>query len=317
MARSLRIATVAEREGSRVTELARYLVIEARHEYFQAPGPGVWNDSHVFTFFDESNDIEVFCKVGVLPNQGRAHSWLTVSKCGRLVDCDFAWDLPLPAGDIDDLRIGAYRIQLVEPLKTFRISVSNERCEIKVLWEAVMPVFDYRGAQALADKVAPNHYQQAGHVTGEVAWGGTRYEVKGYGFRDRSWGERDFSSLAEYKAIQGQAGRDFSFMAMKFRTKKGPLLSAGYIYDGKVAVGVAHMDVRIDSLEFGRPSKKLSVALRDEAGREHKWNGETVGNYGFSFGHVIASHDIVRFSLGQREGWGWLEEGVTRSETIE
>jgi hypothetical protein len=291
-------------------------MIEAKHEGFQASGPGIWNDSHFFSFFDENSAIEAICKVGVLPNQGKAHTWLVVWQEGELIDYRFDWNLPLPAGNIDDLRLGAFRIRMAEPLQTFRISARTPQCELDLLWHGIMPVFDYRGAQALADKVAPNHYQQAGRVTGEVTCGGSRHRVDGFGYRDRSWGERDFSSLAEFKAVQGQLGTTCSFMGMKFRTRTGALLAAGYLFDQGRTIAIADVGVHIGSLEFGTTSRQRGGYLTDVNGARFEWAGEAVGSYGYSYGQVIAGHEIVHFRIGDRDGWGWLEEGVTRAAAI-
>jgi hypothetical protein len=68
-----------------------------------------------------------------------------------------------------------------------------------LLWEGFHDVFDFhdalRGLSSSA--VAIGHYEQYGEIRGEVLFNGEATNIHGYGFRDHSWGVRDWEAVKQ------------------------------------------------------------------------------------------------------------------------
>ena len=89
----------------------------------------------------------------------------------------------------------------------------------------------------------PNHTEAAGRVTGIVEIKGKRYEVDGVGYRDHSWGNREWGTLKSHRWVCGILGPDYSFNAFTFHTKNGQLATMGYVICKDTMIFAREVDV--------------------------------------------------------------------------
>ena len=81
--------------------------------------------------------------------------------------------------------------------------------------------FDALGRAALRRRGAQGHFEQTGRVTGTIRLGDERWDVNGYGVRDKSWGPRTWQapSGSAAKAAgpdRGRAGCFLNWFSMNF-----------------------------------------------------------------------------------------------------
>lgn len=101
----------------------------------------------------------------------------------------------------------------------------------------------------LASKRFANHFEVGGRITGELTYEGKTIRVRGHGYRDHSWGPRDWSKgMPNHRWFTGVLGESTVFAAITAQAPSGNLTRVGYVQRdgelvraGKVDV-VAHME---------------------------------------------------------------------------
>jgi hypothetical protein len=90
----------------------------------------------------------------------------------------------------------------------------------------------------------PNHFEAAGVVTGQVCYLGRELAVQGYGYRDHSWGPRDWENgMLNHRWFTGMLGDDFGFAAITAQAASGRLVRTGYVSRGGTLTHATAVDV--------------------------------------------------------------------------
>ncbi|MDQ2650471.1 MAG: hypothetical protein M3Z03_13090, partial [Actinomycetota bacterium] len=91
------------------------------------------------------------------------------------------WHIPFPSGDLDDIDIGGFRLQAVEPLRSYELAFTDgDAVSIDLRYDAVMEPH-----VVMADREA-GHFDQLGRLTGTITLSGDTVEVGDLAIRDRS-----------------------------------------------------------------------------------------------------------------------------------
>lgn len=97
--------------------------------------------------------------------------------------------LPLPAErDLRDFRFpSGVGVKVLEPLTTYHLThVDRDWISVDVVWDAIQQPW----VRAEGDPPVPSHWEQFGHVTGELVVHGDRMAVDCLAMRDRTWSPR-------------------------------------------------------------------------------------------------------------------------------
>lgn len=186
---------------------------EQMHEVGEDPA---WSESYYFNFVDPSTRVGMFTRMGFRPGNGWADALHVVYLKGRRVAFtygrrDIGKDLTQYDGD---LSAGGLTITCVEPHKKWTINYDGPAQDIpdaEILLERsksrpdgwftpatlnMTLAFDCLTEPHYAASGARGHFEQSGHVTGNISLGGESWQVEGYGVRDKSWGPRDWGAGA-------------------------------------------------------------------------------------------------------------------------
>jgi len=152
-------------------------------------------DRSYFNAQSPDGDVMLVTGLGVYPNLGVTDAYAVVRRGDRqwAVRCSDAL-----GDDRLDQRVGPYRIEVVEPLRTVRLvcDADDHGLGFDLTWEAAFPALDEprhllrAGTEVLLDA---SRFAQLGSWTGEVRVGGETLAVapgSWSGTRDRSWGIR-------------------------------------------------------------------------------------------------------------------------------
>jgi hypothetical protein len=103
--------------------------------------------------------------------------------------------------------------------------------DMDLMWEGAGPTFDMDMSEQVWAGVKA-HYQQHCRVRGQLAFGDERYELRGCGIRDHSWGPRDLAQLGNHVWIYGEfpSGRRIMYFHHVTPTGAG-LLEHGHELD--------------------------------------------------------------------------------------
>jgi hypothetical protein len=198
----------------------------------------LWQESVLLHWFDQRQGIGGWHRLGHEPNNqgGRAAIWSFMfdrsgwqyRRCGE-VALTAADKLPNGFGGGEALRFvyqdGAARWNVSDGALTAQLECRN-----------LFPLVDpFPKSDELAAKRFANHFEVAGRVSGRVTHQGRTVTISGYGYRDHSWGPRDWQKgMLNHRWFTGTLGSELSFAAITAQAQSGNLTRVGFVHrDGK------------------------------------------------------------------------------------
>lgn len=268
-----------------------------------------WQESLYFGFRDAEKDIWGITRIGLEPNLKTANSFFIVTKGGEVVHRTVKTHLPIPEADWDDISLAGVTYKIIEPLKKFRLMLDVEEAKVDVVWDGFTEVFDYRDNKTpVPNKLAGSHYEQTGEVTGSVIIRGERFDIRGYGQRDHSWGRRDFDGIENWWWMTGIFGKECSFNTWSVLCD-GKRTHSGYIFDGKRNIGIVDAQIELEFEADGSTPKGAQLRLTDEKGGTLEATAEAIIHLpAFNFGKIgQVSHDPSIYRMKDKVGFGIIE----------
>lgn len=223
-----------------------------------------WRESFYCNFFDvESNLCGLFWQ-GVRPNTGRGEAVFLLfdgdTDLVRSVDLEILVASDVPA---DRRKIGNAEFTCIEPWKhwTARYEKGDDWFELD--WQQMSDVCDWEWEDLTNSK----HFQLAGKVVGRGVAGGREIKFKGYGERDRAWGDRNYGPLKVSFWNVLQFPDDVAIHAFALLQNDGTYRLHGYIHKDGVTRGLAKFDAEIVYGGPKGPPENGSIRYEDDAGR--------------------------------------------------
>jgi len=209
---------------------------EGRHPTQDHP---LWQESVLLHWYDRRQGIGGWHRIGHEANNqdGRAAIWSFVfDRSGwQYRRCR---EVPLtPADRIENgLRAGdTHRFDYVDGAA--RWTIADGRLRVELACRNLFPIVDpFPHSDQVAAKRFANHFEVAGRVTGQVTYEGRTTAVEGYGYRDHSWGPRDWQNgMPNHRWFTGTLGSELSFAAITAQAPTGAITRVGYVHrDGEV-----------------------------------------------------------------------------------
>jgi hypothetical protein len=269
-----------------------------------------WSDSHAFTVWDADAGLFLLVRVAVLPNQPAATAavlaWVGAKPAyayGHATD-------EAPLADWDDLAVAAVRVQELEPLRSWEVSVADGANALTLRWDGFSGVV---GLDRLPPAVAVGHYEQSCRVVGNVGLNGHDVRVDAVGSRSHTWGVRAPEAVGGWRALTGSLGPSRAFSVWQVDGLDGTTTVDGYVHDGGE-------DRRITAAELtttdddGDGDGDLRIALTDESGERlalrgiHHGADVPVRPAGSRTGTEVLHQRLVRFEGdGGVHGFGLSE----------
>lgn len=210
-------------------------------EYTHTPDKAQnYNESMYFNMFDPAKKIGGWFRLGNRPNEGYAEMSVCLYLPGGRVA--FMYGRPKIA-DNKAMNAGGLKIDVVEPFKHLRVTYEGTAvvldrpaemaepsqafktnpvlpCTVALDFEGVSPMFGGETVNADGSPLkldaeksfAKAHYEQHVAARGHFTVGGERFDVSGFGLRDKSWGPRYWQAINWYRWCPMNFGRDFGMM---------------------------------------------------------------------------------------------------------
>lgn len=261
-----------------------------------------WIETMWFPFWVPEEAITGSVRVRLSPNLGEAEytiaGWRGKSQ-GLFGD---RWTEAL-AGvpDLVDLRSGGLQIACLEPLTSYRISHTGPHSGLDLRFDAIMP------PNPVAPEASPGmfagHFEQPGHVTGELRFRDRALAVDCHAIRDRSWGPRQMPEKLRLGNAYATAA-DSAFFAYVNPTSDGvERITHGYLFEDGVEAALVD-GLRETSLQDGLPAS-VRIDAEDAAGRRLRVTGECVNAMASNAGNgVYAVLNLVRWQRDGVVSWG-------------
>lgn len=213
--------------------------------------------------------------------------------------------LRLPkAVDLTDITLptGA-SIRMIEPLQRYEVGFRDgDRIRLSLTFDAVMPPMPLKAKES--SFLALNHWDQIGHVTGELELLGEKIAIDCLAMRDRSWGPRPEHRAKRSSYVTGMVSRGEGFLVMTGEGEEPTPLTHGFLLrDGVASHIVKGARTTRRSAEHGW-TEQLEIEAIDEMGRTLRASGEAVNQMFINRHSFIDSCSLIRWSVDGREGWG-------------
>lgn len=178
-------------------------------------------DRYYFNAHDRTGDVFFVTGFGTYPNLGVVDAFATLKHGDR------KWAVRLSdAFDAGQIRtdVGAYRIEVIEPLQTLRLVCEHEDFAFDLTWEGSFdPVLEERHVLMAGPKpiLDASRFAQVGSWSGVIEVAGTEFAVDPgvwMGSRDRSWGIRPVgdSDPAGRMADEPIGGHWWTYLPLRF-----------------------------------------------------------------------------------------------------
>jgi hypothetical protein len=303
--------------------------------------PG-WSENLVFEAHDPVAGISVWAHWGRIP--GSAHIWegvLAVYLDGDelLVSRTFG-----PSRQDQTASSGPLSFECVEPAKAWRMSFDGmarrtnraaistatlpdgefERLAIDLEFLAVHPLWSAHGNME-GQSWAAAHLEQGGSITGTVIVDGRTQEIDTVGFRDHSYGPRNYIGLAGDTWCSAVFPSGRAILGLSVWQMDGPAMAVGFVWDGAEMHNASSVVLPKLSNADGEPTAFVAEIVTGagvervsiQAYHQMTWTfdepvGMTIG--------ARTERDLIRvaespatITWGDESAPGWLEKSIRPS----
>jgi hypothetical protein len=188
-------------------------------------------------------------------------------------------------------------------------TVEDKDVHMQLAMEDYHPGFGYypEGAGAAVSQSSKHHIEAAGWVSGSVSVKGRTWQVKGLGWRDHSWGKRNWQSILAHRFYPAMFGREFSFFGVTLLGIDGNLVKLGTIIRGDTVEATSDFDIVAHMGEDGTSNIGGEVTLRMN-GQSHLLRYHPVGKGAVSFHQGFPCVDTMcKVTMDGRQGVGLAE----------
>lgn len=278
--------------------------LEPQDEYPHDPGEAKnYNESMYFNVFDPAKKTGGWFRIGNRPNEGYAE--MTV--CLYLPDGRVAFMFARPAISHNrEMNAGGLRIEVVEPFKRLTLTYEGKAlvlsephqmadpkaafranptlpCTISLDYEGVSPMYGGETVKADGSSIetdpeksfAKAHYEQHCAARGVFTVGDERFEIDGYGLRDKSWGPRHWQAIDWYRWCPMNFGRDFGMMLSVIGDGQGGARQGGMVFKDGAYDLIEECRIESDWDEAGYQTA-LRAHVRTKGGQTYEVTGKVL-----------------------------------------
>ncbi|MET0379591.1 MAG: hypothetical protein ABW049_11425 [Spongiibacteraceae bacterium] len=207
----------------------------------------LWQESFALFTWDVKQQVFVFLRLSQEPNRGKGYTtaWVNVwtqEKIFKHTDDS----IPFATGDRTDnsLNAGNGRCGYAYDGK-HNWAVNDGDVQLRISMEDHHPGFGFwpAGDNNLAKETGKNHIEATGEVSGEVIVCGKRYDFSGIGWRDHSWGKRNWRGIRAHRYYAGILDDGFRFFGITMVGADGGMVRIGTIIRGDTVQATTDFDI--------------------------------------------------------------------------
>jgi hypothetical protein len=203
-------------------------------------------------------------------------------------------DITLPTG---------VSIRVIEPCTSYALGYADgERLQASLRFDGVMPPESLTSAGSTFGHA--QHFDQIGHVTGELVLHGETIAIDCLAVRDRTWGRRPEDRPRQAAYVTGVASAAHGFLAVTNSEAERNPVAYGFLRRGGRTVRLAQGERRVERDTTNGWITRIELQARDAEGRELTAVGEPVSRIIINRHTFIDINSLVRWSLNGEVGWG-------------
>lgn len=277
-----------------------------------------WNQSFYFNFYDPEQKTGAFIRVGILENREEANLWFVFFRDGRPLFTRLNMNLPYTTDRLaGGVTLAGVTVKSLEPLKSASVTFDQPHFKVELTWNAILPMTDSielsAGGEDDAFAREMTHYHPEGTccVTGTITLrDGETIAIDGKGFRDLSYGPRNWDFMRHYRLAWPIFDNGLSIVAVHGIATDG---SDNYMRmmgkNGKW-IGVTDIEERIVFEDDDMTMKSGEWAVTDAEGEVHKFTSRRLFRWMFPFDTFVLTEHMMEYTLADGTiGYGLGECG--------
>jgi hypothetical protein len=304
-----------------------------------------WSESYYFNFIDPDSKIGMFTRMGFRPGNGWADALHVIYLEGRRVAFTYGRrDIERDLSRYDgDLSAGHLTLKCITPHKLWQLRYqgpaqdipdgeilltrSKERPEGWFTPATLDMTLDFECLTPphYAAKGEHGHFEQSGRVTGTISLGEDRWQVQGYGVRDKSWGPRDWGAGSQSGAggrqSEGPApfvnwfsmnfGADSALGGSCFLQADGVMRGAGWMQRDGRSEELEEVVIRSSYKPGSIIHTGVELDARTAAGENIAITGDVLSvcptKIPMPGGAIFVNEGLAEFRWGEQTGYGIAE----------
>lgn len=277
-----------------------------------------WNQSFYFNFYDPEQKTGAFIRVGILENRDEANLWFVFFRDGRPLFTRLNMNLPYTKDRLSGgVTLAGVTLKAIEPLKSATVSFDQPHFKVDLAWNAILPMTDSielsgGGADdAFAKEMTHYHPEGTCTVTGTIGLrDGETIKIDGKGFRDLSYGPRNWDFLQHYRLAWPIFDNGLSIVAVHGTATNG---SDNYMrMVGKNGKWIAMTDLK-ESIVFEDDDMTMKSGVweaTDADGEVHQFTSKRLFRWLFPFDTFVLTEHMMEYTLADgTKGYGLGECG--------
>lgn len=267
--------------------------LDPQDEYPHAPGGASnFNESVYANAFDTKQRVGGWMRIGNRINEGHAE----LAVCLYLPDGRIACQFKRPRiSSNEQFSAGGLSVDVKDPFKHLVMRYEGEvmlvtdpeqlrepetglkdlqRVPASVRWDmhGVSPMHGGRPTRddqqtMYGRDFSLNHFNQHTRVTGEMRIGDRHWTLDAHGWRDHSWGPRNWDSISSYRLFMANFGDGHGLMLLRITNGPQPSRRVGVLMIDHEYHEILDLDVTSKWSE-GRDPTSATIAVRTANGRE-------------------------------------------------
>jgi len=275
----------------------------------------LWNESMYFVWYDDVAGAGGFHRFGYQPNRGTVNYQFGIStRSGRR----YRRTRPLTRGNGRERIEGGFAIDdfvtvLHRPNGVWWRS-KDDNVEFDILFEDFMPrykapeLWGFRDSkEGILDANISDHYQLSGKVTGTCRLDGGVIDISCLGYRDHSWGVRDWSVLAPFRCFTAQFGPDLAVSYNTMVGSDGRRFTIGHVYSSGSVTRIVRGDLVVFQEFDGITSRGSRAVVETADGVRLSIELEALDNIALEADEFRSLFSVGSARMGSRMGIGSCE----------
>jgi hypothetical protein len=234
-----------------------------------------WRESYYFNWVDLENKVSGFSTIGITPNESKREFVLALFIDNRMEVYYQEPELDKYTKDINAmLQDGKLAYKLIRPFKMWQINYNSGKLKFELTFKTRFPTYNFATDSSGSWH---HHFEASGIISGRIEYAkGTTKNIRGYGQRDKSWGQRDWHKFDHWFAGQFQ----FKSWTCAFRKDyvHDRIDLSGYIANREGSCRLTKMKIETanDTDRFTTPLSSTYV-FSDPNGNGHVVESERIG----------------------------------------
>lgn len=275
-----------------------------------------WSQSYYFNFYDPAKGVGGFLRIGLLENAKLSNAWVVLFKDGKPAYNRICAASPYTSDRMDTgVEVAGLRFTSVTPLQKARLGFSDGDLTMDLLFESIHPMADAiamarNEAGALLQTVAAAHLEGPGRVRGTLNLRGSRIDVDGTGFRDISWGVRNWEALRQYRLSWPLFANGIAFAAVHATTVDRQSVYLKMFHDNREWMEVGGLEDGVEYAADGMTVTSLHWKFRDRLDRAWEFSGRPIFRAFIPVDGFLVSENMMEYRLADGTiGYGVCECG--------